>query len=169
MRNFVLIFLATITFCSCANTQTQSISENKPQPIPTINNTNTGSEHYGYSRFTNSDKQYLGCWRSVEASEVVNYELKFFRITEGKIQTSKMPKPIDYKEVESNGYKDYFVLQTESKNKELQPFLSINIVNDDEMTIQEFTAKEGITNGEGENYWDLKREDCEKISSKFKK
>ena len=141
MNIFVLIFLIALTLCSCAKTQTQPIPENKAQTAPTINNTNTSSEHYGYSRFTTSDKQYLGCWRSVEASEVVNYELKFFRVAEGEIQTSKMSKPVDYKEIESNGYKDYFVLQTESKNKELHPFLSINMVTDDEMTVQEFATK----------------------------
>jgi hypothetical protein len=169
MKNFVLIFLVAITFCGCANVQTQSVSENKPQSTPTISNTNTGGEHYGYPRFTTSDKQYLGCWRSIEASEVINYELKFFRITEKRIQTSKMPEPIDYKEVESNGYKDYFVLQTESKKKEIQPYLSINIVSENEMTVHEFAAKKDIKNGDGENYWNLKREDCEKISSKFRK
>jgi hypothetical protein len=169
MKNFVLIFLIAVVFCGCDDDQPQSVSENRSQPSPTINNTNAGGGHYGYSRFTTSDKQYSGCWRSVEASEVVNYELKFFRITERKIETSKMPNPVNYREVESNEYKDYFILQTESKNKELQPYLSINMVSDNEMTVQEFATKEDITNGEGENYWNLKREDCEKISSKFKK
>lgn len=168
MKNFALIFLISLTFCSRASVQTQSVSENKSE-LPSTNKANSSGEHYGYPRFTTSDKQYLGCWSSIEASEVVNYELKFFRLTEENIQTSKMPKPIAYKEVDSNSYKDYFVLQTESKNKELQPYLSINMVSNDEMTVHEFANKEKIANSEGENYWDLKREDCEKISSRFRK
>jgi len=169
MKNFALIFLFTLTFCGCTNVQTQSISENKIQPASTINSTNNNGEEIGYARFTTSDKTYLGCWRSVEASEVINYKLAFFRITQESIQTSETSKFITYKQVEANNYRDYFVLQTESKGKEMQPFLSINIVSEDEMTIHEFKTKEKIIDGEGENYWNLKREDCEKISSKFKK
>ena len=80
-----------------------------------------------------------------------------------------MSKLIAFSEAESNSHKDYFVLRTDSKNDDIQPYLSINMVSDDEMTIQEFATKEDITDGEGLNYWDLKRENCGSIISKFKK
>lgn len=167
MKSFILIFLLFWTFCGCANVQTQQVLENK-LPL-TVSSVNNNSEEIGYQKFTNSDKQYIGCWRSVEVSEVVEYELKFFYLTENEIQTSKMSKSIAFKVAESNSYKDYFVLQTESKNKELQPFLSINMISNDEMTLHEFSTKENISNdGEGLNYWNLKREDCNTILKNFK-
>lgn len=168
MNKFVFIFLLALSFCSCINSQTQNVADNKLIPSSTSGNVNNVGE-IGYPRFTTSDTQYLGCWRSIEASEVVEYELKFFRLTENAIQTSKMSKPIVYSEVDSNNYKDYFVLRTESENNDIQPYLSINMVTNDEMTIHEFATKEEITHGEGVNYWNLQREDCEKISNKFKK
>ncbi len=170
MKIFALTFIIFLAFCNCTNVQTQQISENKPKPTPTISDINNGGEEIGYPRFTTSDKQYVGCWRSVEASEVVEYELKFFRLTEKIIQTSKMSKPIAFSEAESNSHKDYFDLRTESKNDDIQPYLSINMVNNDEMTIHEFATKEDILDdGKGINYWDVKRENCEKVFSKFKK
>ena len=169
MKNLVFIFLIVAAFCDCSNIQTQQVSENRPFPTPTIIPSKTKGEEIGYPRFTTSDKQYLGCWRSVKADEVLEYELKFFRLTEKTIQTSNMSKPIPFSEAESNSHKDYFVLQTESKNNDIQPYLSINLTSDDEMTIHEFATKKDITDGEGINYWALKRENCEKIISKFKK
>jgi hypothetical protein len=169
MKYLLFLLFLTLTVGGCNAIQTQQVSKNKPQPTSTIINSNNGGEHFGYPRFTTSDNQYLGCWRSVKADEVMNYELKFFHLLEKTIQTSKMSKPIAYREAESNSYKDYFVLHTESKNNDLQSFLSINMVSDDEMTIHEFSSKEDITNGEGVNYWVLKRENCENVFSKFKK
>ena len=113
MKIFALIFFFVFAFANCKTAQTQQIAENKSQPTPTasIVSVNVEGEEIGYPRYTTSDKQYLGCWRSIEASEVVNYKLKFFRLTEKTIQTSKMSKPIAYNEAESNNYKDYFVLK----------------------------------------------------------
>ena len=157
---FILLML------SCNTVQTQQTGDSN------LNNTNSlltnNGEEIGYSRFTKTDKQYLGCWKSTKAEEVINYELKFFKIMKNNIQTSKMSKPIVYNEIRSNNYKDYFVLKVKSKNADIQMFLSVNIVSNDEITLHEFKTEKDIDDGEGENYWNLKREDCKKIHSSFK-
>lgn len=168
MKNFILFLFLAIVFCSCVKVQTQQISDNKSQPVPTISDDKNGGNEIGYSRFTTSDKQYLGCWSSVEAAEVVSYELRFFRLTEKDIQTSTMSNPIVYSEAESNDYKDYFVLRTESKDNNIQQYLSVNIVNNDEINIHEFANKNDIVEGDGINYWNLKRENCEKVLKQLK-
>lgn len=170
MKNLVLIFLISFTF-TCKTAQTQRVSDNKATATPIQTSVMNNTEHVGYARFTTSDKQYVGCWRSVEASEVVKYKLKFFRLTEKVVQTSKMRKSISYSEKESNNHRDYFVLQLNSndKNNDLLPYLSINMISDDEMTMHEFATAENIIDGDGVNYWDLKRENCESVISKFRK
>ncbi len=166
MNKFILPFLFILTITSCVSIQSQQNSENNSQPTLAINYVNNEGKEIGYPRFTTSDKQYLGCWRSVEADEVIKYELKFFRLTEKTIQTSKMMKSVSFTEKDSNIYKDYFVLHIE-ENKDIQPYLSINMVSDNEMTIQEF-ATENIADEEGINYWVLKREDCNQVVKKLK-
>jgi hypothetical protein len=164
----ILVLLIAVSACQVVQTQTNT-SQNTVETESNISNNQNNSEHYGYPKFTTSNKTYLGCWVSVKASEVVNYKLKYFQITEKTIQTSKMSKPVFYKENNSNSYKDYFVLKTGSKKNDLQQYLSINVVSNDEMTIQEFAIEKDITDGEGENYWALKRANCDKVKSNFKK
>ncbi len=161
---FIFLVLFALVMLSCNKVQTQQVTNSNSINI----NSNNKGEEIGYSRFTKTDKQYLGCWKSIEASEIVDYELKFFRFDKKNIQTSKMSKSINYSEIDSNKYKDYFVLQIDSKYDEIQPYLSINILNADEITFHEFKNKNDIIDGEGINYWNLKREDCKKIKSKFK-
>ena len=167
MKNPVLIFLITLAFCNCNNSQNQQITENKSETKATISNPNNGGEEIGYPKFTPTNNQYLGCWRSVKTSETVNYRLSFFHFTEKTIQTTEMPKPVSYSEINSNNYKDWFFLKTKFENSQLQSYLNINIVSNDEMTVGELVTEN--LDGEYKNYWDLKREQCEKIVSKFKK
>jgi hypothetical protein len=163
MRRFLFILMI---FTACKTVQTQSNSTNV-NVVNSVTSTN-GGEEIGYERFTKSDKQYLGCWRSVKATEVVDFKLEFFRFTEKSVQTSKMSKSVAYKEFDSNAHEDYFVLSIQ-KSANLQPFLSLNMVDNDEMTFGEYKNQEDILDGEMTEYWNLKRENCDNIKSKFKK
>ena len=159
MKISVLIFLLIFIFAGCEKVQTQQISTANSTSPPASSNDN-GYE-VGYPRFTTTDKQYLGCWRSTRAEEIVDYKLKFFRLTEQTIQTSKMLQPVTYKEIDSNKYRDWFVLKAESKSSKLRPFLNINMVDNDEMTISE-SATQDLSDEHGD-YWNLKRESCDKF------
>jgi hypothetical protein len=176
MRNLTLIFLIVLAFANCRMAQTQQGSENISQPTPPSANAipEYNGYHAGYARFTTSDKQYLGCWKTVKEPEVVNYELRYFQITDKAIQISKMPKPVSYIETTSNPHKDYFILQLANigMSNQLQPYFNINMISDDEMTIANYPTIElylDPNHDQETNYWALKREDCQKVIKRLKK
>ncbi len=168
MKQFTSFVILLTFLSSCALRNVQSIPSTPAQPVAASTSSPSVETlpEVGYPRFTTSDKPYLGCWKSVKRNEVVRFERTYFRFDDSTFQSKELSKSVQYKQIESNGNKDYFQIEVASKPPRI---LSINIVSDQEMTIGEFETAEEITEGESKNYWAVEKIDCKSFDRFMKR
>lgn len=111
-------------------------------------------------------ENYLGCWSAGDKGGTVLY------ITSETIQTSNSYKPLKYSEILLDSGKLVFLLRLDEtdESNEIQPFISITLLQNDEIKLEDFDSYEDFLNkgshGETKFYKSLCKNVLPRLKSK---